>query len=198
MPSMPFYYVGKGPQFRVIDTEYAGDEAAYMSAYDDALAVLEGEHAMSFAEIAQRHTDESSDPHGGLTGRDVEHFERHWLAGWWPQHPVEQLLRHGLIEAITVAKEARLPLEGLWVCAEESEADAFHVYICRGPRQVTMIVYTPPPKEWVADDDLTEPEPIWVVKVRDEYDERMPGEPQSLTRVGHQEIIKRQLWCTPA
>lgn len=194
MPSMPFYYVGKGTQFRLLDNTYAGDEAAYVNALDAAITVLSSEGSTSSLEdIARQHTPASGSSSEGLSDGDIEHFASHWLGGWWPEHPVRQLLRHGFLEANRVAKEAKLPLEALWVCSEEN---VFHIYICRGPRQVTVIVYTPPPKEWVPFNQLKKEEPIWVVKVWDNFDDHMPGDPDVLGHVGNQQIIKRQLWCT--
>jgi hypothetical protein len=192
---MPYYYVGKGSQFTVIDAEYAGD---YMAAYKAALAVLEGPDEMSFGDMARRHTSDSNDPRSGLTSDDVTHFETDWLGrSWatWAEHPVEPLLRHGFIKAIKCAQKEGLPLEALWCCTDE---DVFQIYICQGPRQVTVIVYTPRPVEHVADAKLTEPEKIWVVKVRDESDELMTGSPlEHVTDVDGKEIIYRQLMTTP-
>jgi hypothetical protein len=61
----------------------------------------------------------------------------------------------------------------LWVCANEDE---FQVYICEGPRQITVIVFTPPPGEREGRRDhtreqLTEDEPIWVVKRKESNDD---------------------------
>jgi hypothetical protein len=39
------------------------------------------------------------------------------------------------------ARDLELPIESLWVCANEGE---FQVYISEGPRQITVIVFTPP------------------------------------------------------
>jgi len=197
MPPMPYYYVGKGMELRVTDDWYAGKKSEYMKAHATALAMLEGEGAVSFEEMASENA-----ALGRLTINQVEHFEQDWLTdagGWWPEHPVRELLHHGFLEAVKIAQEAGLPIEALWVCAEKSEFNPCQVYICKGPRQVTVILYTPPPGEWVTDNAvLTEPEHIWVVKVRDEYDGRMTGSPlEHLADVRDKEIIKRQLMCTP-
>jgi hypothetical protein len=89
-------------------------------------------------------------------------------------------------------------LESLWVCANEGQ---FQVYICEGPRQVTVIVFTPPPEEGPGgrrehtEADLTEDEPIWVVKRKDqsddEYTDRGGRKPEKVD--GGKDIILRRI-----
>src|SRR5215510_12794508 len=151
MPSMPGYFVGKGYQFLMLDEQFGGDEANFMAAYD-----------------AARGSGVSDE----LKQGDVQHFERHWLGDWWPNKRVEEVLRAGYREAIQRAKDAKKPLESLWICANE---DRFQVYICEGPRRITVLVFTPPPKERAHEpvDTLTEDEPILVVKVHDKDDDKV-------------------------
>jgi hypothetical protein len=188
LPSMPYYYVGKGSQFSLLDDQFGGAKNARESAYDAALSRLE---ATPLAELAARHNEKRANAYR-LTDTDVQHFQDHWLKEWWPKHRVEDVLRAGFAAAIQRAKDAGLPLEALWVCADE---DAFQVYICQGPNQVTVLVFTPPPIEHVADETLTEPEQIWVVKQRDKWDK---GEFDVLStdRKGS-DIIQKQLAYAP-
>lgn len=185
MPSMPNYFIGKGAQFELIDTQFGGDRESYMAAYDAALGRLDAE---GIVELARRHTE----PDGGsrLTPGDVEHFEQDWI-GYWGDYPVEQVLRAGYRHAIELARDVEKPIESLWVCADE---DAFQVYVCEGPRQVTVLVFTPPPLEHVGEENLTENEPIWVVKARDDYDH---GECDRTEQVGDREIIVKRLTRAP-
>jgi hypothetical protein len=194
MPSMPIYFVGKGRQFGFLDHQFGGNKAEYMKPYDEALDRI-GE---PFANLADQHADEWRGPHvAGLNADDANHFRDDWLERWWPSHDVEQVLRAGYRAAIDRARDLELPMESLWVCANE---DQFQVYICEGPRQVTVIVFTPPPGEREGQRDhtteqLTEDEPIWVVKKRDsddeEYTRRGGGQLQEVD--GREDIILRRV-----
>jgi hypothetical protein len=194
MPSMPIYRAGKGSQFGLLDRQFGGDKSKYMAAYDKALAAIN----QPLGDLANDHSP------ADLTPQDVKHFRDHWLADqddWWPEGlHVEEVLRAGYAEAIRRARTLELPIESLWICADEKvDKDvppAFHVYIVEGPRQVTVIVYTPKPKEHVPASDLTEGEPIWVVKARDKYD---PGEPRVVRKGADTtpDIIARQIRYAP-
>jgi hypothetical protein len=191
MPAMPYYYVGKGTQFGMLDRQFGGSEEEFMAAYDAALARLEGPDTESLPEAALHHSDPTSGRTTGLSADDVEHFQRHWLGDWWPDHPVEEVLRNGFAAAIRRAREQRLPIEAIWLCADE---DAFQVYFVEGPRQITVIVYTPTPVEQVPDELMTEFEPIWVVKVRDEWDK---PDFEVVDGSGESEIIMKQVRYAP-
>jgi hypothetical protein len=166
MPSMPVYFVGKGRQFKVIDDQFNTGSSAV---YDDALNRIKT--TPSLADLARRHVTSSP-----MTDGDVDHLRDDWFGSWWPKLPVEDVLRAGYAEAITRARNRGLPIESLWVCAKEGE---FQVYICEGDHQVTVIVFTPPPprhrplsrKRRHSDEQLTEDEPIWVVKKKDRWDD---------------------------
>jgi hypothetical protein len=197
MPSMPVYRAGKGSQFGMLDRQFGGDKSNYMSAYDAALQRID----QSLTNLASRH-----ERPGELSHKDVDHFTKHWLQDkddWWPQGlDVEDVLRAGYAEAIRRARTLELPIESLWICADEKVAQgdkpAFHVYIVEGPRQVTVIVYTPKPREHTPENELTEGEPIWVVKVRDEYDKGQPRVMKEVERDGEKvEIIARQVRYAP-
>jgi hypothetical protein len=179
MPSMPIYFVGKGRQFGFLDHLFGGDKSEYMSAYDDALARI----GNPLADLADQHAATWRGPHvAGLNADDADHFRQDWLDRWWPGEDVETVLRAGYRAAIERARDLELPIESLWVCANEDE---FQVYICEGARQVTVIVFTPPPgmrdsgERDHTTEQLTEDEPIWVVKKKeredDEYTQRGGG-----------------------
>jgi hypothetical protein len=187
MPSMPFYFVGKGAQFEMIDRQFGGETAEYLAAYDTALQRLESDHLV---DLARAHAHDEPGRPAGLTEGDVEHFEEDWI-GHWGEYPVEEVMRAGFKKAITLAREKRKPIESLWVCANEN---SFHVYVCDGPLQITVLVFTPPPLEHVHEDALSEEEPLWVVKARDEWDH---GEVESTTRRGEHDIIVKQLLRAP-
>jgi hypothetical protein len=170
MPSMPIYFVGKGRQFGFLDHQFGGEKDDYMSAYDEVLDRIDE----PLANLADDHAAEWMGPHvAGLNTDDAEHFRQDWLDSWWPGKDVETVLRAGYRAAIERARDLELPIESLWVCANEDE---FQVYICEGPRQVTVIVFTPPPGEREGQRDhthaqLTEDEPIWVVKKKESDDD---------------------------
>ncbi len=185
MPSMPNYFIGKGAQFEVIDRQFGGDSNERRDAYDAALERLDGE---TIVELARRHAGPARGPR--LTPGDIEHFEEDWI-GYWKDYPVENVIREGYRKAISLARDVDKPIESLWVCANEK---AFQVYVCEGPRQITVLVFTPPPLEHVHEDTLTETEPIWVVKPRDTFDK---GDVESSREVGGREIIVKQLTRAP-
>jgi hypothetical protein len=170
MPSMPIYFVGKGRQFGFLDHQFGGEKDDYMSAYDEVLDRIDE----PLANLADDHAAEWVGPHvAGLNTDDADHFRQDWLESWWPGKDVETVLRAGYRAAIERARDLELPIESLWVCANEDE---FQVYICEGPRQVTVIVFTPPPGEREGQRDhtgaqLTEDEPIWVVKRKESTDD---------------------------
>ena len=170
MPSMPIYFVGKGCQFGFLDHQFGGEKDDYMNAYDEALDRIDE----PLANLADEHAAEWVGPHvTGLNTDDAAHFRQDWLGSWWPDKDVEPVLRAGYRAAIERARELEVPIESLWVCANEDE---FQVYICEGPRQVTVIVFTPPPGKREGQRDhtgaqLTEDEPIWVVKKKESDDD---------------------------
>lgn len=166
MPPMPVYYVGKGTQFRVLDMFDGTDEAVY----DAALERLNS--TMSLTTLAANRAAAPTQ-HSSLTDTDINHFQKDWLERWWPNMNVELVLRGGIRKALEVAKPnderaTLLPVEALWVCASEG---VFQVYVNEGPHQITVIIFTPPPKYEVKPEGRhVFEERIWVVKTRDEWD----------------------------
>lgn len=185
MPSMPNYFIGKGAQFELIDRQFGGDSNERRAAYDAVLESLDGE---SIVDLARRHTQSRGGPR--LTAGDIEHFEEDWI-GYWKDYPVENVIREGYRKAITLARDVDKPIESLWVCANEK---SFQVYVCEGPHQVTVLVFTPPPLEHVREETLTEMEPIWVVKPRDQFDK---GDVESSRQAEGREIIVKQITRAP-
>ena len=192
MPSMPGYFVGKGYQFLMLDQQFGGSEAEYMAAYDAALSRID----LPLGDLAENHTKRASGVRADLKEGDAKHFERHWLGDWWPGKRVEEVLRAGYREAITRAQAVKKPIESLWVCADENK---FQVYICEGPRQITVLVFTPPPKERAHEpvDTLTEDEPILVVKEHDKDDDDVKAKYDVVVPGGKEPIIVHRLKYRP-
>ena len=139
MPSMPTYHVNKGSQFGFLDTTLGG--ANFRTELD---AVRPGcrvrirrrsQHRGARTCCAQpAHAKRLRPFRPGLARR----------GGWWPQNAVPDTLRAGFTKAIEHAKARQLPMEVLWVCARDPD---FHVYYCEGPRQVTVLVFSPHPAD---------------------------------------------------
>lgn len=200
MPSMPIYFVGKGRQFKVLDQQFSSPPATAPSDYDEALNRID----RPLVDLAADHADPGTPLQDGLTAKDADHFASHWLRDWWPSKPVEPVLRNGYREAINRAKAANKPIESIWVCADEDE---FQMYICEGPHQITVIVFTPPPpkQRWFSrkrqhtEEPLTQDEPIWVVKVKDKFDDEYTqlGASEYNTIDPANKIIVRQIRYAP-
>ena len=192
MPSMPGYFVGKGYQFLMLDEQFGGDEANFMPAYDAALSRID----QPLTQLAGNHATRGSGVRDELKEGDVKHFERHWLGDWWPAKRVEEVLRAGYREAITRARDAKKPIESLWVCANENR---FQVYICEGALQITVLVFTPPPKEpgHQPAESLTEDEPILVVKEHDGDDDKVKAKFDVVAPGGKEPIIVHRLKYRP-
>jgi hypothetical protein len=192
MPSMPGYFVGKGYQFAMLDRQFGGTEDEYMAAYEAALSRIDE----PLGALAARHADRGSGLRAELKTGDAGHFRKHWLGDWWRGKRVEEVLRAGYREAIQRAQQARKPIESLWICANE---DRFQVYICEGPRQITVLVFTPPPKENEHEpvETLTEDEPILVVKEHDEDDRKVNARVDVLVPDDDHPIIVHRLKYRP-
>ncbi|HEV3133176.1 MAG TPA: hypothetical protein VG348_00555 [Acidimicrobiia bacterium] len=192
MPSMPGYFVGKGYQFGMLDQQFGGNEEDFLAAYEAALNRLD----QPLADLAEEHTDRRSGLLDELKPGDVSHFRKHWLGDWWRGKRVEDVLRAGYREAIRRAQDARKPIESLWICANENR---FQVYICEGPRQITVLVFTPPPREGEHEpvDTLTEDEPILVVKVNDEDDRKVNADVEVLVPDDKAPIVVHRLKYRP-
>jgi hypothetical protein len=192
MPSMPGYFVGKGYQFAMLDRQFGGTEDEYMAAYDAALGRIDD----PLGDLAAQHADRGSGLRAELKDGDAGHFRKHWLGDWWAGKRVEEVLRAGYREAIQRAQQARKPIESLWICAKE---DRFQVYICEGPRQITVLVFTPPPKENEHEpvETLTEDEPILVVKEHDDDDRKVRAKVDVLVPDENKPIIVHRLKYRP-
>ena len=192
MPSMPGYFVGKGYQFAMLDRQFGGTEQEYMAAYDAALSRID----RPLGDLAAEHANARSGLRAELKGGDANHFRKHWLGDWVGRKARRGGARAGYREAIKRAHAARKPIESLWICANE---DRFQVYICEGDRQITVLVFTPPPKENEHEpvDTLTEDEPILVVKEHDEDDRRVKAQVETLVPDDEHPIIVHRLKYRP-
>jgi len=190
---MPVYYVGKGRQFAVLDM-FDGTEGS-RGLYEATISKLNSD--VSLLQLAQDRKDETPD---SLSDTDIRHFDKDWLGTWWTGQHVALVLRNGIRRALELALDTGqgnppLPVEALWVCADEN---VFHVYANKGPHQVTVIVYTPPPGRYAARESVLE-ESIWVIKARDDADGDYPVESE-ITRLTSESawpvLIERQLRYT--
>jgi hypothetical protein len=165
MPSMPTYHVSKGSQFGLLDGLFGGSD--FLAQFAAALPRLQGNDPGTVLNAAAAaHAVPNQ-----LSNDDLNHFTQHWLGNWWPQLAVPDTLRAGFREAITYAQSVQKPIEALWICALDQ---TFQVYYCEGPRQVTVIVFTPPPARHTTL-PLANAEDIWVVKLRDPFDGQYPS-----------------------
>jgi hypothetical protein len=198
MPSMPIYFVGKGRQFILVDDVFGGRKRNYMRAYKEAMTRMQ----QPLTSLTHQHGAASTGGFSRLTPADAQHFEDHWITGWWPGKKVAEVLSAGYSTAIELAQARKLPIESLWVCASEDE---FQMYVCEGPRQITVIVFTPPPpgppeNREHSQERLTKDEPIWVVKVKDHYDDEYTnqgGGPIETLDAANQIIRRRVRYAGP-
>jgi hypothetical protein len=120
-----------------------------------------------------------------LRPQDEAHLKNHWFnvySGWWPtQQPIEIVLRHGLIQAITLAGDGKdsfnkkvTPMSCYWVCG----VPQFQVISLCTKKQVTVQIMTPEPpvSDRIPHDYVNTPnlEDIFTVRHRS----RGPGEVQ--------------------
>jgi hypothetical protein len=166
--SMPTYHVSKGP-FRMLDFMFDEPGSPTFEAALDRLANPDSTNTLLEA-ARQRNRLQPGD----LSDTDVKHFDEHWLDGWWGELAPADTLRAGMREAIAHAITANKPMEFFWICVLDDE---FQIYYCEGPRQVTVLVLTPPPPDHTSGpvDLLSTPEPIWVVTRRHDYDDAYPN-----------------------
>lgn len=106
------------------------------------LADLEG--STPIMDVARSH---------GLIGDDhaaeEEHLRRDWYnednAGWWPDEPVEQIVRAAYAKAIRLADEHDCPIDAYWMPAGTDSAEPrFRATINLEQGHVTLIFHTPP------------------------------------------------------
>lgn len=108
----------------------------------------------------------------------AEYLRNFWYntrTGWWhDRQPIQPIIRQGLIKAIELAMERKLPLDSYWVTMGDipQAGQYFHVIITCSPQQVTRLILTPlsdpPDQDHLA--RLTQPADIWVVKRRSTTD----------------------------
>lgn len=188
MASMPGYHITKGP-FAYLDQMFDGTNP--------------GNYAAALATIGSP---------GGLLGAagarvgpaEFACFRDDWLGNpAWNQRKPNETLREGLIAAINAAMQPNpanpKPMEFFWVCAREH---TFQVYFCDRPRQVTVFIFTDPPKDPIPQQfgGLTTGEGIFVVKAPSWENNPVPGGgppyPSPITQLpaANPVVIMREVW----
>ncbi len=126
--------VSKGPPIQLLDQFFGGPTENYMLHYEEALAKLNSPVPVPLGALAEARVGPEA----------ASHFTQDWLTDWWPEaQPVGPILVQGLIEAITQAQAASLPMNFLWVTA--ASQDQFEVGISASAVQVTVLFLTPLP-----------------------------------------------------
>jgi hypothetical protein len=80
----------------------------------------------------------------------LRHFEEHWLSGeYWPSISADHIrdqVRSGFREALTAARDRRLPVISIWVCAsDDPKSTDFRVDHVVGATAVMVAIMTPRP-----------------------------------------------------
>ena len=124
---------------------------------------------LSYLDVLKTHADVSPE--------ETNYLARYWYSpnGFWPTlHPVEPLVRQGLIKSIEEADGSNppLPIDSYWLCiggkdqdSQQLETDGalrFETIITRSPYQITRILLTPRPS-YAAPLHLNRV-PVWVVQ----------------------------------
>jgi hypothetical protein len=128
--------ITKGPTLKAMDAHFGGASANYMANYTAALAALQapGANLLTLAEARF-----------GANSQEVAHFRAHWLGGgnavWWPNiQPIDPILIAGLVDAITVARAAQVPMHFVWIAGAIQD---FRVAYSTSQHQVTVYFLTP-------------------------------------------------------
>ena len=101
---------------------------------------------------------------GVLTETEAKHLRDDWFSktGWWPgAHPIEPIVRWGLITALEEAMKRNLPLDASWVCSNEHSS--FQVDVTWSDQQLTVLFNSPPVPEAYQDNPLA-PDPSFLVQ----------------------------------
>lgn len=157
MPTMEMRrFFGKGPLLSAIDALSAGLDA---NALLGILPLLESS-TEALATLALRF---------GLTSRDVaRHLERDWFGGWWTElQPIEPIVRGGIAQAVRLSlfepesgaqRKQPLPIDALWL----SGVDRVEAGVAASPRQVTLVLFTPPVPA-AQEGSMHALDPVWMV-----------------------------------
>ena len=87
--------------------------------------------------------------HANIKVQESDYLRNYWYnpdrPGFWPApkytfHPVEPIIRMGLIKAILVAEELKWPIVSYWMPV----GSTFESLVIPGEKQVTRIILTPP------------------------------------------------------
>ncbi|MBW2282409.1 MAG: hypothetical protein JRG76_17215 [Deltaproteobacteria bacterium] len=95
------------------------------------------------------------------------HLRRDWYGGadggWWPDHPVEDIVREAYVAAIEKSEELDKPVDAYWV---PGEADSFRATMTTGLSQITLLFHTPPvPQPAASVDALVDDDAVCVIEV---------------------------------
>ena len=148
-----------------VSGQASGSSGGAKATLHDILADFRG--STPFADVLAKH---GLVKHGD---RLHKHVQEDWFAdgpaNFWPHNDnKEEVVRHGLAEAIALKIEHNVPIAILWVCAGHH----FQVAIHRGAVQITVLILTPhTPHGAGATYSLSEPEDLWVVGPERDIDE---------------------------
>jgi len=107
---------------------------------------------------------------------DERHLREDWLNegghGWWPNEPMEAMLRKGMIRAVQLLRQYDLPLASYWRVGQGTP----HVQItfAVSKQQITLLISTPPPRGRQRGRVSRNPK-IWIVTHRRSHVISAPG-----------------------
>jgi hypothetical protein len=135
--SMPPMYLNKEWFWRIDEIFATADGGVYQAALD---RLQEHGSIVEVARSAMPPEGEADALDPAITEADLEHFADDWAGGgWWKDEPIDEIMRAGMIVAISTAMELGLPLETMWLHG----GPRFQVYVVEGRHQVTAVVYSP-------------------------------------------------------
>jgi hypothetical protein len=79
---------------------------------------------------------------------EERHLRQDWCnengKGWWPNEPMEALLRRGMIRAIELLREHDRPLASFWRIGKNTRR--VQITFALSAHQITLLISTPPPR----------------------------------------------------
>ena len=148
---------GSDTQSGGVSGQASGSSSGTKATLHDILADFRG--SAPFADVLAKH---------GLVApgdRVYKHVRDEWFtegpANFWPHNDnKEEVVRHGLAEAVALKIKHDLPIAIIWVCAGHH----FQVGIHRGAAQITVLILTPHTPHGIGQTySLSEPEDLWMV-----------------------------------
>ncbi len=118
-----------------LDDLFGVDGGTLVDRYNRCLAALSNTGGRLADAAAQIVTD-------GLPEATVEAWRQQSQAGWRAPTDVDEVIRAGYVQAITLAGQSDppLPIDNLWVTGA---TDVFEVHVCAGQRRVTVLMFIP-------------------------------------------------------